>query len=98
MKYTELTTEQKFRVLNQVVQQTGYRHDIIEKDWWVTMTLKALFQTSCQEFLSFKGGTSLSKGWHLIDRFSEDIDLSLHHSFFGIESTSTTLLLLPLRN
>ena len=48
MKYTELTTEQKFRVLNQVVQQTGYGHDIIEKDWWVTMTLKALFQTSCQ--------------------------------------------------
>jgi len=88
MKYTELTTEQKFRVLNQVVQQTGYGHDIIEKDWWVTMTLKALFQTSCQEFLSFKGGTSLSKGWHLIDRFSEDIDLSLHHSFFGIESTT----------
>lgn len=60
----------------------------IEKDWWVTMTLKALFQTSCSQYISFKGGTSLSKGWNLINRFSEDIDLSLHHSFFGIESTS----------
>lgn len=60
----------------------------IEKDWWVTMTLKALFQTRCHAYLSFKGGTSLSKGWHLIDRFSEDIDLSLHHRFFGIESTT----------
>ena len=36
----------------------------------------------------FKGGTSLSKGWNLIDRFSEDIDISLHRSFFGIESTT----------
>ena len=52
------------------------------------MTLKALFQTSCREYISFKGGTSLSKGWNLINRFSEDIDLSLHHSFFGIESTT----------
>ena len=39
----------------------------IEKDWWVTMTLKALFQTSCSEYISFKGGTSLCKGWHLIN-------------------------------
>ena len=88
MRYIELTAEQKLRVINHVVQQTGFGHDTIEKDWWVTMTLKALFQTACHEYLSFKGGTSLSKGWHLIDRFSEDIDLSLHHRFFGIESTT----------
>ena len=40
----------------------------VEKDWWVSMTLRALFQTSCKDYLEFKGGTSLSKGWHLIDR------------------------------
>lgn len=34
----------------------------VEKDWWVSMTLKALFQTSCKDYLEFKGGTSLSKG------------------------------------
>lgn len=88
MKYTELSQEQQLGLLDRLVRQTKFDPSIIEKDWWVTMTLKALFETSCNKFLSFKGGTSLSKGWHLIDRFSEDIDLSLHHSFFGIESTN----------
>ena len=88
MKYIDLSQEQQLRLLNQLVRQTNFAPEIIEKDWWVTMTLKALFETSCHEFLSFKGGTSLSKGWNLINRFSEDIDLSLHHSFFGIESTN----------
>ena len=88
MKYTELSQEQQLGLLDRLVRQTKFDPSIIEKDWWVTMTLKALFEMSCHEFLSFKGGTSLSKGWHLIDRFSEDIDLSLHHSFFGIESTN----------
>ena len=88
MKYTDLSREQQLRLLNQLKEQTHFVPEIIEKDWWVTMTLKALFETSCHKFLSFKGGTSLSKGWHLIDRFSEDIDLSLHHRFFGIESTN----------
>lgn len=60
----------------------------IEKDWWVTAVLKALFQTSCKDALSFKGGTSLSKGWGIIERLSEDIDVALHHSFFGMERTN----------
>lgn len=60
----------------------------VEKDWWVTVVLKALFQTSCRESLIFKGGTSLSKGFNLIERFSEDVDLAINHSFFGIEKTS----------
>ena len=88
MKYTELSQEQQLGLLDRLVRQTKFDPNIIEKDWWVTMTLKALYEMSCSEFLSFKGGTSLSKGWNLIDRFSEDIDLSLHHSFFGIESTN----------
>lgn len=60
----------------------------IEKDWWVTVTLKALSQTDCHEALIFKGGTSLSKGFHIIERFSEDIDLAISHAFFGIEKTT----------
>lgn len=66
----------------------GINQVAIEKDWWVTVTLKALFQTDCREFLLFKGGTSLSKGFGIIERFSEDIDLAISHSFFGIEKTS----------
>ncbi len=72
-------TEQDHPGINQVA---------IEKDWWVTVVLKALFQTSCRDSLIFKGGTSLSKGFDIIERFSEDIDLAIHHSFFGIEKTS----------
>ena len=54
----------------------------VEKDWWVTAVLKALFSTSCSNYLLFKGGTSISKGWPIIERFSEDIDLSLGRQFF----------------
>lgn len=60
----------------------------IEKDWWVMVTLKALFRTTCADSLIFKGGTSLSKGFQIIERFSEDIDLAISHSFFGIDKTS----------
>jgi len=52
------------------------------------MWVKALFKTECAGALLFKGGTSLSKGFNIIERFSEDIDLAIHHSFFGIEKTS----------
>ena len=58
-----------------MLQQTEIRHlginqIAIEKDWWVTVTLKALFQTDCSESLIFKGGTSLSKSFNIIERFS----------------------------
>ena len=46
------------------------------------MVLKALFKLSTAPYMFFKGGTSLSKAWKIIDRFSEDIDLSLHRDFF----------------
>lgn len=70
------------------IDHPGINQVAIEKDWWVTFTLKALFQTDCREALIFKGGTSLSKGFNIIERFSEDIDLAIGHSFFGIEKTS----------
>jgi len=49
----------------------------------------ALSKTSLADFLQFKGGTSLSKAWGLINRFSEDIDFAISRSFFGLpEDTS----------
>ena len=57
---------------------------LIEKDFWVCWTLERLF--ALPEFrghLLFKGGTSLSKVYGLIQRFSEDIDLSLSRSALG---------------
>lgn len=65
----------------------------IEKDWWVSMVLKALSLTQYAGLMSFKGGTSLSKGWQLIERFSEDIDIALkREGRFAINGTSNAQL------
>ena len=56
----------------------------IEKDFWVCWTLWKLFSlTEWSNNLVFKGGTSLSKCWKLIDRFSEDIDIVINRDFLG---------------
>jgi hypothetical protein len=56
----------------------------IEKDFWVCWTLRALFRLPAWDgHLTFKGGTSLSKGWGLIARFSEDIDVVIDRAFLG---------------
>jgi hypothetical protein len=49
----------------------------------VTLVLNATFKTSYAQHLHFKGGTSLSKAWDVIERFSEDIDLSINRAFYG---------------
>ena len=54
----------------------GLRPTIIEKDYYVTEALRVIATTAGMQVI-FKGGTSLSKGWNLIHRFSEDIDLFL---------------------
>ena len=69
-------------MLQEIARERNISQKSVEKDWWVTMVLKALFQTCFAPYLLFKGGTSLSKGWHLISRFSEDIDLSFDRKWF----------------
>lgn len=69
--------ERQQELLGQASSRSGLPAGAIEKDWWVTLALKAVFQTPWAQHLVFKGGTSLSKAWGLIDRFSEDIDLVL---------------------
>jgi len=64
--------------------QTGLAVAIIEKDFWVCWVLDYLFNRSkWREQLAFKGGTSLSKAYHLIERFSEDVDLVLDWQALG---------------
>src|SRR5713101_7192417 len=55
----------------------------VEKDFWVCWTLKHLFALKHVPELRFKGGTSLSKVFRLIDRFSEDIDISIDRAALG---------------
>jgi hypothetical protein len=70
--------DQEFQQLIGVVaRDTGIAAALIEKDYWVTHTLWALHETGLE--LWFKGGTSLSKGFGLIQRFSEDLDLMIQH-------------------
>lgn len=57
-------------------QKQGLRPAIIEKDYFVTEALRIIADTAGDQVI-FKGGTSLSKGWNLIQRFSEDIDIFL---------------------
>ena len=67
-------------------EKTGLTEAIIEKDFWVCWTLDYLFHDSrWKEHLAFKGGTSLSKCYDLIHRFSEDIDLILDWRLVGCE-------------
>lgn len=85
MKYIDLDKKLQLQVLDQVRSNTGLDQQTIEKDWWVTQTLGALFALPYAEHLSFKGGTSLSKCWGLIERFSEDIDIGIDREFLGFE-------------
>jgi hypothetical protein len=62
----------------------GILPDLVHKDYWVTRVLRAIaIDPELSGRALFKGGTSLSKGWHLIDRFSEDIDLLLTGPNYG---------------
>jgi predicted nucleotidyltransferase component of viral defense system len=63
----------------------------VEKDWWVITVLRALFSLPYAEYLSFKGGTSLSKCYNLIERFSEDIDIAVNREKPDFKSTNTRM-------
>jgi predicted nucleotidyltransferase component of viral defense system len=80
-----LSKERRIEILNQATELTGLPSVAIEKDWWVTLALNASFSMSYSKNIVFKGGTSLSKGWNLIERFSEDIDLAIDRKFFGFD-------------
>ena len=59
----------------------GMRPAIIEKDYYVSEALRVIAATAGDKVI-FKGGTSLAKGWNLIQRFSEDIDIFLDPTAF----------------
>jgi hypothetical protein len=83
MNWSELNIEERQDVLQKVYKKVKFPLYIIEKDWWVVQTLRLVSQMDIAKHLVFKGGTSLSKAWGVIDRFSEDIDLAIDREFFG---------------
>ena len=60
--------------IDAAAERLGISAAIVEKDYWVTQALRILARDFPDDFI-FKGGTSLSKGYHLIQRFSEDVDI-----------------------
>ena len=87
--YFDLTTDEQKTVLEQTSIRKSLPIQAIEKDLWVTEILQILFGLPCAESLVFKGGTSLSKVWNLISRFSEDIDLAIDRTLFGLDGDLT---------
>lgn len=81
--WIELNKKQRIAVLEQVASVKGLPTFVVEKDWWVCMILRAIFQSQYSSSIIFKGGTSLSKAYSLINRFSEDIDLIIDRELLG---------------
>lgn len=82
IKWLDIPDKTKRNAYNQIAEQIGMTAFAVEKDWWVSRTLEIIFQMPIGKHLVFKGGTSLSKAWKLINRFSEDIDLAIDKEFF----------------
>jgi len=77
-KTAQLSDIERKEVFSETANIKSISPAIIEKDFWVCWTLKRVFEhPTLSKLLMFKGGTSLSKVFHLIERFSEDIDMIL---------------------
>jgi hypothetical protein len=96
-EFLKLTKERRKEIIDQVSYSTSLPTNAIEKDWWVTQTLKAISLLKHSGKMVFKGGTSLSKGWDVIRRFSEDIDIALDQSLFGVSQNPTKKQITKLR-
>lgn len=75
--FFKLSKEEQKLAITHVATVKGLPALVVEKDLWVTAILHLLFGEDAPEGLVFKGGTSLSKGFDIIQRFSEDIDITL---------------------
>jgi hypothetical protein len=74
--YLTQSREDRLEALGVAATKSGRGAHLLEKDIWVVWTLDALFSSDFGKHLVFKGGTSLSKAYDVIGRFSEDIDVT----------------------
>ncbi len=83
-RFLLLSPHDRARAFEQAAASRGLSPGSVEKDFWVCLMLRELFTLPEHgEHLTFKGGTSLSKAWGLIDRFSEDLDLTIGRDTLG---------------
>ena len=80
--FLSLDARERADILRTVAARSGRAAIILEKDIWVCWVLQALFSMPDPHPMAFKGGTSLSKVYRVIDRFSEDVDVTLDYRAF----------------
>lgn len=88
--FLELPADERRLYIEQAATRRNISPVILEKDFWVCWLLGILFESEFAESLVFKGGTSLSKVFGVIERFSEDIDLSLSPAFLHLPEAGTS--------
>ena len=80
--YLNLDADDQKDILQTAAAELGRQGAVLEKDIWVCWVLETLFSMPNGHPMAFKGGTSLSKVYGIIDRFSEDVDITLSYSHF----------------
>lgn len=93
--YFELSDYEKSTALKILSSKTGRFPFLLEKDIWIVWTLDQLFNSPFGGDLVFKGGTSLSKAYNIIDRFSEDIDITYDIRAIASDLTSENGVIPP---
>ena len=82
--FLDLPADERRLYIEQAAVRRNVSPVVLEKDFWVYWLLGVLFESEFAGSLVFKGGTSLSKVFGVIERFSEDIDLSLSPIFLNL--------------
>lgn len=83
--WLNLSKEEQIELFTQIGVKTNLPPQAVEKDAWVSLLLRMIFTSKVAKHLIFKGGTSLSKAFNLIERFSEDIDLGIDRRHLGFK-------------
>jgi|UPI0006949460 predicted nucleotidyltransferase component of viral defense system len=77
IKFLQIQDNERRKIYQNVSNEIGVPPQAVEKDVWVTLMLRMVFSSVLAPHFIFKGGTSLSKVFNLINRFSEDVDLAI---------------------
>ena len=86
LKFAKLPINERTPYIREVANKCGLGQLMVEKDFWACFILECIFNVpKLKENLVFKGGTSLSKAFGIIKRFSEDLDITIDPIWFGFD-------------
>jgi hypothetical protein len=92
MEYFHLSASDQRDIISTASASTGRAEYVIEKDIWLCLVLRELFSMPDAKPMAFKGGTSLSKVYQAINRFSEDVDVTIDYRSLGCDESIDNLL------